>query len=106
MFDIGVKKFRNVANGLYARMVPLLLVRARSRVRLWFQDSLGTCDTPFILKQKKKNCEMLKIGGMDIYFEHLDFVNRSAIETKNCIECCLLMWDRWSEEILLEGFCD
>ena len=106
MFDIGVKKFRNVANELYAWMVPLLLVRARSRVRLWFQDSLGTCDTPFILKQKKKNCEMLKIGGMDIYFEHLDFVNQFAIETENCIECCLLMWNRWSEEILLEGFPD
>ena len=49
---------------------------------------------------------MLKIDGVDIYFEHLDFVNRSAIETENCIECCLLMRDRWSEEILLEGFCD
>ena len=37
---------------------------------------------------------MLKIGGVDIYFEHLDFVNRSAMEMENCMECCLLMWDR------------
>ena len=49
---------------------------------------------------------MLKIVSMDIYFEHLDFVIRSAIEIESCIVCCLLLWDRWSEEIILEGFYD
>ena len=44
MFDIGAKKFRNVANKLYAQMMSLLLVRARWRVRLWVQDLLGSCE--------------------------------------------------------------
>uniref|UniRef100_A0A7N2MA93 Uncharacterized protein n=1 Tax=Quercus lobata TaxID=97700 RepID=A0A7N2MA93_QUELO len=37
--EVRTLNFVNVANELYARMVPPLLVRARSRVRLWFQDS-------------------------------------------------------------------
>ena len=56
-------------------MVPLLLVRVRWKVSLCVQDSLGTCDTPFLLKEKKKNCEMFKIDGVDIYFKYHDLLN-------------------------------